>query len=296
SLAKSLDRDWGYRRVDTLSVIASTRRNVGGYRNLPSPAWLGEDAAVYSQIGTPETTAQINPAAFTNAIMDAAIDGGAKLVNGSVEGVELTPGGDSVTGAIVDGAALAGDVVVIAMGPWSVLACQWLPLPPTGGAKGHSLVFDYDPSPESLFVELENDDGEMTTPEINPRPDGTTYICGLPGDDPLPVDPALVIPESGASEKLRQMAARISPELGASKVLAEQSCYRPVTTDGLPLIGPVPGIAGAYVATGHNVWGMLNAPATGEAMAELIVGGAATTVDLHTFNPARLTPLKSSGG
>jgi glycine/D-amino acid oxidase-like deaminating enzyme len=43
----------------------------------------------------------------------------------------------------------------------------------------------------------------------------------------------------------------------------------------LPLIGAVPGIEGAYVATGHSVWGMLNAPATGEAMSELILDGAA---------------------
>ena len=65
----------------------------------------------------------------------------------------------------------------------------------------------------------------------------------------------------------------------------------PVTRDGLPLIGPVPGVAGAYVATGHSVWGILNAPATGEAMAELIVDGVAHTVDLEPFNPGRMAPF-----
>ena len=64
-----------------------------------------------------------------------------------------------------------------------------------------------------------------------------------------------------------------------------------MTQDGLPLIGAVPGLEGAYVATGHSVWGILNAPATGEAMAELIVDGAARTVDLAPFDPARLAPL-----
>ena len=127
----------------------------------------------------------------------------------------------------------------------------------------------------------------MTSPEINPRPDGTTYVCGLPGQDRLPFDPADVLPEPGAIETLRQMTARVSPELAASKILAEQSCYRPVTEDGLPLIGPVPGIKGAYVATGHSVWGMLNAPATGEAMAALITGGA-STVDLAPFGRSTL--------
>jgi glycine/D-amino acid oxidase-like deaminating enzyme len=43
-----------------------------------------------------------------------------------------------------------------------------------------------------------------------------------------------------------------------------------------------------YVATGHSVWGMLNAPATGEAMTGLILDGAASHVDLAPFAPGRL--------
>jgi glycine/D-amino acid oxidase-like deaminating enzyme len=73
--------------------------------------------------------------------------------------------------------------------------------------------------------------------------------------------------------------------------VARQSCFRPVTQDGLPLIGPVPGLNGAYAATGHSVWGILNAPATGEALAELIAEGAARNVDLAPFDPARLRAL-----
>ena len=42
----------------------------------------------------------------------------------------------------------------------------------------------------------------------------------------------------------------------------------------------VPGVAGASVATGHSVWGVLNAPATGEAMSELILDAAARHIDL----------------
>lgn len=290
SLAGNLDGDWGYRKVETLGVVASARQDVGRYRNLPSPDWLSPEAAVHGQLGTQETTAQISPAAFTNAMMAAAIDGGGTLVEGCVEGVALSPDGGRIVGAVVDGEVLKGDAVVIAMGPWSLFASQWLPLPATHGLKGHSLVFEYAPSPESLFVELETADGQTTSPEINPRPDGTTYVCGLPGQDRLPLDPADVLPESGAIETLRQMTARVSPELAASRVLAEQSCYRPVTEDGLPFIGPVPGIAGAYVATGHSVWGMLNGPATGEAMAALITGGA-SMIDLGPFDPARLPPL-----
>lgn len=290
-LAAALDRDWGYRRVETLSVVSSIHQDMGRYRRLDSPDWLGDDSVVYRQLGTPETTAQLHPAAFTKAMLAAAIDNGATLIEGCVDGLTFTADCSRVTGAIVDGSEVSADAVVVAMGPWSILACQWLPLPATYGLKGHSLVFEYEPSPESLFVELEWKSGMMTQPEINPRPDGTTYVCGLSGDDPLPVDPARVLPEPGASETLREMTARISPALGASKILAEQACYRPATQDGMPLLGPVPGIEGAYIATGHNVWSMLNAPATGEAMAELIAGDEETTVDLQPFDPGRMDAL-----
>ena len=74
-------------------------------------------------------------------------------------------------------------------------------------------------------------------------------------------------------------------------ILARQACYRPVTQDGLPLIGAVPGVDGAYVATGHSVWGILNAPATGEAMAELIARRRGATHRSAPFDPGRLRPL-----
>ena len=74
-------------------------------------------------------------------------------------------------------------------------------------------------------------------------------------------------------------------------MLAAQACFRPIARDGLPLIGRVQGLLNAYVATGHSVWGILNAPATGEAMAELITEGRTRAVDLSPFDPSRLPPL-----
>ena len=48
------------------------------------------------------------------------------------------------------------------------------------------------------------------------------------------------------------------------------------------------------MATGHSVWGILNAPATGEALAELIADGGARSPDLTPFDPTRLQPLDPS--
>jgi len=190
----------------------------------------------------------------------------------------------------LDGEAIAADAIVIAMGPWSTLAARWLSLPPVFGLKGHSIVFETGESipPEALFLEYEETAGAMLAPEIFPRPDGTTYVCAIASEPPLPVDPTSVVPDDGALDRLKALCDRISPVLAASRVLASGACYRPLTQDGLPLIGAVAGARGAYVATGHSVWGILNAPATAEAIAELILDGAARTIDISPFDPARL--------
>jgi glycine/D-amino acid oxidase-like deaminating enzyme len=86
---------------------------------------------------------------------------------------------------------------------------------------------------------------------------------------------------------LARAAGRISTALAGAAILRRQACYRPVTDDGLPLIGRVPAVARAYVATGHGPWGILNAPATGLALAELMTDGG-SSVDLRPFDPTRL--------
>lgn len=288
-LAAELGGDWGYRRLETLGVLASARGDLGSYRRLPAPAWLGPEAVVHHRLGTPDDTAQVHPGAFTRAMMAAAEARGARLHRGSVVGLALSRDGSAAQGVLVDGGTMPGDAVVVAMGPWSTLARRWLPLPAVQGLKGHSLVLrspTVGPA-QAVFAEVEDDDGRVHAPEVFPRPDGTTYVCGLPGTEAVPPDPAEVLPEPGGAERLLGIVARFAPALAAADVLAVQACYRPVARDGLPLIGRVPGIEDAYVATGHSVWGILNAPATGEAMAELILDGR-TRLDLSPFDPARL--------
>ena len=55
-------------------------------------------------------------------------------------------------------------------------------------------------------------------------------------------------------------------------------------------------MAGAYVAAGHGPWGILEAPAGGEALAGLVAGGEPGPVDLGPFDPGRLPPLRPGIG
>ena len=130
--------------------------------------------------------------------------------------------GENVISVECDGETLEGDAVVIAMGPWSVLAAQWLSLPPVFGIKGHSLVFETGEMipPEALFLEYAGNAGSILSPEVFPRADGTTYVCAISSASPLPTDPDLVVPDDGAIERLREICDRISPVLAGSRVVA----------------------------------------------------------------------------
>jgi glycine/D-amino acid oxidase-like deaminating enzyme len=279
--------------VTTHGASASHQKGVRHRDNDHGIGWLSAVVKVHQRLGSTDTTAQVHPGKFTQAIMKAAQAQGAELRIGRVTGVVRQGNTGRVEGVLVDGEKIDGDAVVIAMGPWSILAAEWLPLPTVFGLKGHSLVFDTDgrlPA-DALFIEYREATGAVQAPEVFPRSDGTTYVCAISSDSPLPIDPADVAPDPGAIERLLRMCHELSPALASAKVLARPACYRPIIRDGLPLIGRVADVAGAYVATGHSVWGILNAPATGEAMAELIVDGATHTLDLSPFNPGRIPAL-----
>lgn len=105
----------------------------------------------------------------------------------------------------------------------------------------------------------------------------------------VPDDPEQVAPNLESIRVLKQVARNVSTHLneGEAQVKAEQACFLPCTDDGNPVIGELPGMKGCFVATGHSCWGILNGPATGAALAELIMDGQASIVDLRSFSPAR---------
>jgi hypothetical protein len=78
------------------------------------------------------------------------------------------------------------------MGPWSILAASSLPPPAVFGLKGHSLVFDtgHAVPAEAVFIEYREQTGTVLSPEVFPRADGTTYVCAISSEMPLPIDPS----------------------------------------------------------------------------------------------------------
>jgi glycine/D-amino acid oxidase-like deaminating enzyme len=287
ALRGEIDGEWGYQRTTTWSGFVVPDRDTR--RHAPSALdWLSDGVRIAQRIGTTETTAMLHPRKFTAAMMSAAQQHGAELRHGRV--TSLLRAGSTVTGVETDGGIITADAVVVALGPWSLLAAAWMGLPPVFGRRSPSIVYDLgtDVPADALFLEHEDEGGALTI-EVFPRADGSTHIVAFGDEAPLPLDPAAVTPEPGEIDRLRAICERLSPLFRPERIIGRQACFRPLTQDGLPLIGKVG--EGAYVATGHNVWGILNAPATGEALAELIADGAARSTDLTPFDPGRLRPL-----
>jgi glycine/D-amino acid oxidase-like deaminating enzyme len=283
-LADELPTDYGFRPVDTLMAVGADPEAAQVGPGPDNPDWLDGGVAVQGALGSHATTAQVHPRRFTEALVADAQAHGARLRVGRVDGLERDGPEGAVRGALVDGAPVEAGTVVAALGPWT--PALGLALPRVHGLKGSSITLRAEVPAQVVFSEFVTRDGRRFSPEIYPRRDGEVYLCGVPSDDALPESPDRVAVDSGDCELLREMAAGHSRRLAAAPVVSRQACFRPVTRDGLPLIGPVPGAPGALVATGHGPWGILSAPATGEMVAEMILDGE-TTLDATPFAPDR---------
>lgn len=282
--------DTGYRTMETVMTGGIEGGHVAPYRDEPNPEWLDGQVAVHSVIGTHETTAQVDPAKFTEALVGAARAAGATLLTGIVDG--LTRSGDgAVTGVRVDARVVPADAVVLALGPWTDRAREWgVPLPAIRARGGASITLAADVPAQAVFGDWLDRAGRRWSPEIYPRPDGVVYVNGYPEDVPLPDDPDEVQPTEDGWRTLHHIAGAHSSMLADAEVLTRRACYRPVTIDGVPLIGPVVGTRGMFVATGHGPWGILLAPATGRMVAEMILDGRSRSLDARAFDPMRLPP------
>ncbi|KAK9097317.1 hypothetical protein Sjap_022814 [Stephania japonica] len=262
------------------------------------PGWVDGPATDPREIGTPETTAQLHPQLFTRKLVSVAeAEHGLEVVIGELDHVAVDGGGGTGTAtgaALKDGRLIAADAVVLALGPWSGRLSVLSSLFRVYGLKAHSIVLEpRDPSvitPHALFLNYYSSrGGRPLDPEVYPRPSGEVYVCGMSSEAQVPDDPEEILGDVESIKVLKRVAGTVSSHLkeGEARVKAEQACFLPCTDDSKPVIGEVPGVRRCYVATGHSCWGILNGPATGAAMAELILDGKSSIVDITPFSPAR---------
>jgi glycine oxidase len=231
---------------------------------------VGPDAigAVYT-----EGTSDVNAYRLTLALSKAAEKHGAEIRHGSVTG--LVREGERVRGLLVDGNELACDKVVVAMGPWSQGASEWLGIPiQMQPWKGQILRLRL-PGPPIRTSVVGGDHFAST------KPDGLTWVG--PTFEDAGLDESIT---DEGRDQIMSAVLRNIPSLAEGQLVLQTACIRPLSADRKLILGKAPGLEGAYVATGGGRLGLMMGPAMAWLMAELITNDA-TTVPLDEFDPGR---------
>ena len=86
-------------------------------------------------------------------------------------------------------------------------------------------------------------------------------------------------------EQLTRAGRLYFPKIGTARPVSEWCGLRPMSVDGLPIVGPLPGVEGVSVATGHGMLGLTLAPVTGQMIAHHVLGTA--DARLEGLSPGR---------
>ncbi len=106
-LAGEMDTDWAYRRMNAYSGVVVGDRDAR--RHTPAALdWLSAGTVITHRLGTPDTTASVNPRKFTTAMMRAAQEHGAQVRAGQVTGLARRGAESTVNGVEVDGCGHRG--------------------------------------------------------------------------------------------------------------------------------------------------------------------------------------------
>ena len=85
---------------------------------------------------------------------------------------------------------------------------------------------------------------------------------------------------------IKRSAQSFFPDLPENAVQNQWSGMRPITPDGLPVIGFLPNSENALISSGHGMLGVTLAPVSAEAIADLITSGTSSD-DLTSVDPGR---------
>ena len=217
--------------------------------------------------------AQIDNAILMRALATACRKSGVRLME-RTEARRLRLRGRTVRGVETSRGALTAPVVVNCLGSWAG-APQGLRRLPVEPARGQILVFK---GPKRLFRHAVMSERAY----VVQRRDGRLLVGSTV--ERAGFEKALTL------EGIRKILCGIrdmTSVLERSTFVEGWAGFRPLTPDRLPIIGRT-GIEGLYVATGHFRHGILLAPVTASAMADLILTGR-SSFDLTAFTPARFS-------
>jgi len=219
----------------------------------------------------------VDPQLLVRALVSEAFASGAVAHTAQV--AQVSAHADGVT-VMTDKGALRCDHVLLAAGVWTPsLVPAGGPTIPITAAKGHSVTI-------------------ANLPEVPKRPLLLTgqHIAVTPLRRGLRITGGFELTRPTDRKvnrrRVRHVVAAALHALRLPDDLVAQRAWtglRPVTPDGLPVVGPLPTQPRVVIAAGHGMLGTSMGPGTGELVADLLCGESVDT-DLALLSPARFTP------
>jgi len=222
-----------------------------------------------------EGTSSIESYRYVLSLAQAIEKKGGEIKQGNVIGIRKT--GSKAHTVCLDTSEISCEDVVIAAGPWSSECAQWINWPiPVKPLKGQILRLSIPSGP--LKCSFNSGHGYVGT-----KPDGLTWLGTT--EEPVGFDDN---PTSEARDYLISFLLEMLPDLDDAQIIHHTACLRPMSEDGLPIIGKVPELDNVYVATGAGRKGILLSTGMGKAISELILNKESTlatpALSLNRFN------------
>jgi glycine oxidase len=225
-------------------------------------------AALYADI-----SAEVEPYKLTLALAQAAEGRGALIRHGVVSGLSIERG--RLNGVRVGTELVAATAVVIAAGPWTHAASEWLGIRiPVEPLKGQILRLRAPGPPLRMLFWWGGD--YATT-----KPDGLVWVGTT--EEHVGFDDA---PTPQARDQITASAVVALPYLAEAQLVRQTACLRPISADGRPVLGSLEQTPGVVVATGAGRNGIMLGPAMGRVAADLALGKAAPC-DIRGRGPDR---------
>jgi D-amino-acid dehydrogenase len=215
-----------------------------------------------------------------DALLGSAAAAGAQRRAGQAT-LTLAPGTGRVAGVTVDGEVLAADAVVVAAGAWSARLCRplgvTLPVFPQRGQLLHLDLPGRDQdTAEWPVIQTTGDHYLLAFP-------GGRVVAGATRESDAGFDHRVTL---GGVHQVAANALALAPGLAQGTVAEVRVGFRPLTSDGLPLLGGIEGVRGLVVATGLGPVGLTLGPYVGAVAADLALGND-VPLDMAPYRPDR---------
>lgn len=231
-----------------------------------NPACIGASCA--------QGTGAVEAYRYNLAAAQAAEKYGATILQRRVTGL-LSDGG-KCRGVKLESGEIAAGAVVMAGGPWAGGMSEWCGVDiPVRPLKGQIIRLQLSENP---MVASLNYAGSYAAS----KPDGLIW-AGTTEED-VGFDEELT---TAARDKVMSDLLQMAPSLAEAELVQQTACLRPLSADGMPIVGAVPGWDDLYLATGGGRKGILWSTGMAQGLADLILNGSSAIPDLVALSLTR---------